>query len=111
MELMVSMSRLPYIMCITLNKDCFYINNTLSYLQDQSDVVYKLRGIIYGDGNHFVARLFTTDGRIWYHDGMTTGSNCVFEGNLEHLPDSEQWLMTSSKGYSYHKAVLVITPP
>jgi hypothetical protein len=65
-----------------------------TYLYDEFDVVYRLR-VIYGDGNHFVARLFTKDGQIWYHDGITTGSNCHFEGNLDKLPDSA-WLKTAS---------------
>jgi hypothetical protein len=106
MTLNISMNRLPYLMCIMLNKHCFQINDTLTYVHE-FDVIYRLRGIIYGDGNHFVARLFTRDRRIWYHDGITTGSKCNFEGTLEKLPDSE-WLMTASKGVSRRKAILVV---
>jgi hypothetical protein len=94
LTLAISINRLPYLMCIMLNASCFQINETLTYLYDEFDVVYRLR-VIYGDGNHFVARLFTKDGQIWYHDGITTGSNCHFEGNLDKLPDSA-WLKTAS---------------
>ena len=103
----VSMNRLPYLMCIMLNRDAFQINDRLSYLHDQFDVIFQLRGIIYGDGNHFVARLFISCGKIWFHDGMTTQSKCTFEGNLDQIPDND-WLMTSSKGYSCRKAILAI---
>jgi hypothetical protein len=107
LTLAISMNRLPYVMCIMLNTSGFLINETLSYLHDEFDVIYRLRGIIYGDGNHFVARLFTKDGQIWYHDGITTGSNCHFEGNLDKLPDSA-WLKTASKGFSQRIATLVV---
>jgi hypothetical protein len=107
MVLDISMTRLPYIMCILLNKHGFMINETLSYVTDMFDAIFKLRGVVYGDGNHFVARLITSDGHIWYHDGMTTGSGCVAEGQLDEVPDSE-WLMTSSRGYSCRKAILAV---
>jgi hypothetical protein len=107
LTLAISMNRLPYIMCIMLNKSCFQVNETLNYVHDEFDVIYRLKGIVYGDGNHFVARLFTKDCKIWYHDGMTTGSNCHFEGNLENLPDTE-WLKTASKGFSRREAILVV---
>ena len=58
------MNRLPYVMCITLNKDSFLINEKLSYLHDEFDAIYNLRGIVYGDGNHFVVRVITRDGQI-----------------------------------------------
>jgi hypothetical protein len=107
LTLAISMNRLPYLMCIILNTSGFQINETLSYLHNEFDVIYRLRGIVYGDGNHFVARLFTKDGQIWYHDGITTGSKCYFEGNLDKLPDSS-WLKTASKGFSQRTATLVV---
>ena len=103
----VSINRLPYLMCIMLNEDCFYISAKLTYQQSQFDVVFHLRGIVYGDGNHFVARLITKDGRIWYHDGMTTQSICILEGKMGQIPDRE-WLMTTSRGYSRRKAILAV---
>ena len=102
-----SMTRLPYIMCIMLNTDRFIINTSLTYFTDMFDAIFKLRGIIYGDGDHFVARVFTSDGHIWYHDGMTTRSGCIAEGHLDQVPDTE-WLMTCSRGYSCRKAVLAV---
>jgi len=103
----VSINRLPYLMCIMLNEDCFYISAKLTYQQSQFDVVFHLRGIVYGDGNHFVARLITKDGRIWYQDGMTTQSICILEGKMGQIPDRE-WLMTTSRGYSRRKAILAV---
>ncbi len=103
----ISMNRLPYIMCIMLNRDCFHVNDEISYTQANSDEVFHLRGIIYGDGNHFVARLITRDGHIWYHAGMTTRSLCIFEGKIDQIPDRE-WLATTSKGFHCRKVILTV---
>jgi hypothetical protein len=62
-----------------------------------SDVIFKLKAIIYGDGNHFVARFITNDRQIWYHDSMATGSNCIPEVQLSQVPDRD-WLTTASNG-------------
>jgi hypothetical protein len=102
-----SMTRLPYIMCIMLNTDCFIINTSLTYFIDMFDAIFKPRGIIYSDGDHFVARVFTSDGHIWYHDGMTTCSGCIAERHLDQVSDTE-WLMTCSCGYSCCKAILAV---
>ncbi|KAJ7019096.1 hypothetical protein C8F04DRAFT_976173 [Mycena alexandri] len=44
-----------------------------------------LRGIVYGGAAHFTARYISTDGSVWFHDGITTGSRCVEEGNLNSM--------------------------
>jgi hypothetical protein len=107
MVLDMSMTRLPYIMCILLNDNLFSVNQTLTYPHDAFQTMFKLRGLIYGDGNHFDSRLITKDGDIWYHDGITTGSTCKFEANLNMMPDNG-WLMSSSKGFHCRKAVLAV---
>ena len=90
-------------MCILLNKNCFSISVSLSYIDDTPDIVFKLRGITYGNSSHFISRLITKDRKVWHHDGMTTGSVCVLEGNLNQIPNDE-WLMTTSKGFGCRKA-------
>ena len=103
----ISMTRLPYIMCVVLNKSCFKINETLTYVYEGVDVTFHLRGIVYGDGHHFVTRLFAKDGRIWFHDSVTTRDLCIPEGTLDQLPDDE-WLAISSRGYDRRDAILVV---
>ncbi|KAJ7929802.1 hypothetical protein B0H13DRAFT_1595936, partial [Mycena leptocephala] len=44
-------------------------------------------GIIYGGQNHFTSRFIAKDGSMWFHDGITTGSNCIHEVNIQSLPD------------------------
>jgi hypothetical protein len=90
-----------------LNRECFIINETLNYTTDMFDAIFKLRAVVYGDGNHFVARFISNDGQIWYNYGMTTGSNCVLEVQLKQIPDKD-WFTTASNNYSCRKAVLAV---
>ncbi|KAH6903746.1 hypothetical protein BKA70DRAFT_1110641 [Coprinopsis sp. MPI-PUGE-AT-0042] len=41
---------------------------------------YHLKGIIYGDGHHFVSRFISADATIWFHDGIETGRKLVQQG-------------------------------
>ncbi|KAJ7664168.1 hypothetical protein B0H17DRAFT_952241 [Mycena rosella] len=47
----------------------------------------KLRGIVYGGQAHFTSRFIDINGTIWFHDGISTGRNCVPETNLSSLAD------------------------
>ncbi|KAJ7284745.1 hypothetical protein C8J57DRAFT_1052200 [Mycena rebaudengoi] len=51
----------------------------------QSRSMY-LRGIIYHGENHFVARIVSKEGDVWFHDGIATGSHMLYEGNITN-PD------------------------
>ena len=44
-----------------------------------------LRGIVYHGRYHFTSRIIDKDGRIWYHDGMTTGKTVCEDGNLQSM--------------------------
>ncbi|KAJ7085896.1 hypothetical protein C8R44DRAFT_542589, partial [Mycena epipterygia] len=43
---------------------------------------YALRGVIYGGENHFTSRIVKPNGDMWYHDGIETGKNTVFQGSM-----------------------------
>ena len=47
--------------------------------------LYQLPGVIYFGGQHFVACLIEQDTTVWYHDGMVTGQNMIYEGQLESV--------------------------
>ena len=34
---------------------------------------------------HFNSHIIGTNGIVWYHDGMTTGSNCENAGDFDKL--------------------------
>ncbi|KAJ7709291.1 hypothetical protein B0H16DRAFT_1344619 [Mycena metata] len=66
-------------------------------------VTLSLRGIVYAGGAHFVCRFISARGRVWYHDGIETGGECVDEGLLKDFPDA-RWLMKSGD----RQAVLLV---
>ncbi|KAJ7253612.1 hypothetical protein C8J57DRAFT_1009046, partial [Mycena rebaudengoi] len=45
-------------------------------------VSLSLRKIIYHGSNPFVARIFSKAGDMWLHNGIATGRNTVYEGNI-----------------------------
>ncbi|KAI0346344.1 hypothetical protein BDW22DRAFT_1324131 [Trametopsis cervina] len=46
---------------------------------------YKLQGMIYFGSFHFTARIVDEKGDVWYHDGVQTGRDCNFEGNMNDI--------------------------
>jgi len=48
---------------------------------------YRLRGVVYHGSYHFTARIIDGNNCIWYHDGMTTGKDCVYEGKQKDISD------------------------
>ena len=52
-------------------------------------VVIPIRGAIYYSSGHFVCRIISPTGEIWYHDGIETRQQCVREGYLaDYTEDS-----------------------
>jgi hypothetical protein len=49
-----------------------------------NDIVlkYRLAGIVYFGDMHFVTRIIRQDGQIWFHDGITTRRNLIYEGSI-----------------------------
>jgi len=47
-----------------------------------TDLNYRLTGIVYFGDTHFVARIIRQDGQIWFHDGITTRRNLIYEGSI-----------------------------
>ncbi|KAJ6529446.1 hypothetical protein DFH09DRAFT_155008, partial [Mycena vulgaris] len=45
--------------------------------------ILLLRGVIYFGNIHFTSRIISSDGRVWFHDGIGTGRACVDENYLD----------------------------
>jgi len=60
----------------------------LKFEQEGEMVVLDVRGLIYHGDFHFTSRIIGTDGIVWYHDGMTTGSNCENDGCFDKFSSS-----------------------
>jgi len=61
------------------------IDPQISILVNGNSHLYQLCGVIYFGGQHFVACLIEQDTTVWYHDGIVTGKNMIYEGQLESV--------------------------
>ena len=68
---------------------------TPKFEQDGETVVLDVRGLIYHGNFHFASCIIGTDGIVWYHDGLTTGSSCENEGNFDKF--SSKKLLTCKR--------------
>jgi hypothetical protein len=79
------MLNVPYLMILSIDGGQFEYNRALQFDCNGIQKVLVLRGVIYQGGAHFTCRIITSSGGIWYHDGMTTGSQCVHEGEMNDI--------------------------
>ncbi|KAJ7255767.1 hypothetical protein C8J57DRAFT_1075299 [Mycena rebaudengoi] len=76
----------PAVLCLSITSKQIQLNPVLCFNCDGHRVVTKLREIIHISWRRaFTSRMFTTDGDIWFHDGITTRSSTRFEGNLKNI--------------------------
>ncbi|KAJ7259003.1 hypothetical protein C8J57DRAFT_1073440 [Mycena rebaudengoi] len=80
-----TLTSVPAVLCLSITSKQIQLDPVLRFNCDGRRVVTKLRGIIYHGDEHFTSRMFTTDGDIWFHDGITTRSSTRFEGNLKNI--------------------------
>ena len=53
-----------------------------------SNILYKLCGIIYFGDSHFTSRVIYDNGMVWFHDGIDTGQTLKYEGMIHNLKGS-----------------------
>ncbi|KAJ7835188.1 hypothetical protein B0H14DRAFT_2363547 [Mycena olivaceomarginata] len=83
----VTLRDVPAIMLIDITHEKLIFDQQITFNLSGIPIILKLRGIIYGGQNHFTSRFIGRDGSTWFHDGVTTGSNCLPEVNIQSLPD------------------------
>jgi hypothetical protein len=71
------------VLVFEINSRNIKVSKTLKFEQEGETVVLDVRGLIYHGDFHFTSRIIGTDGIVWYHDGMTTGSSCENEGDFD----------------------------
>ena len=64
------------------------ISKSLTLSTNTDVVVLPIRGLIYYYGVHFVVRIISPDGKVWYHDGIETKRQCVREGYLADFTEA-----------------------
>ena len=59
------------------------IDNQISIMiENTTEHIYNLVGIIYYGDDHFTARIISEDEQIWFHDGITTKHTTQYDGSL-----------------------------
>ncbi len=64
--------------------------------------MYKLKGIIYFGGAHFTSRVINQSGELWYHDGIATGRNCIYNGKVREIQNHELLNVQSRQGLHFN---------
>ncbi|KAJ7248795.1 hypothetical protein C8J57DRAFT_1080000 [Mycena rebaudengoi] len=83
---MTTLTSIPAVLCLSTTGKQVQLDPVLRFNCDGHRVVVtKLRGMIYHRDEHFTSCMFTTDGNIWFHDGITTRSSTRFEENLRNI--------------------------
>ena len=81
----ISFKSAPNVLIFEINSRNIKLSKTLKFEQEGETVILDVRGLIYHGGFHFTSCIIGTDGMVWYHDGMTTGSSCENEGDFDKL--------------------------
>ena len=66
----------------TQNSQEIEVSKSITTDSDAGIVTLPIRGAIYYTGNHFVSRIISPTGDVWYHDGIETKRQCIREGHL-----------------------------
>jgi len=78
---------LPPVLAFSLTQGNLKVTPAIDVSKNGRKVRYHLKGIIYYGGYHFTARVVTSQGDVWYHDGMTIARECKYEGKFSGLVD------------------------
>ena len=70
------------VISLTPGSEAVKISKSISLCTDTGQMVLPIRGAIYYGNSHFVSRIVTPGGKVWYHDGIETKQHCLHEGYL-----------------------------
>jgi hypothetical protein len=81
----ISFKSAPNGLIFEINSRNIKVSKTLKFEQEGETVVLDAKGLIYHGDFHFTSCIIIigTDGTVWYHDGMATGSSCENEGDFD----------------------------
>ncbi len=73
-------STFPPLLAFDFANSYVRITSSININVNEAAKTHKLRDIIYYGHNHFVSRIITGTDQVWFHDGITTGSQTLYEG-------------------------------
>ena len=63
------------------------IDHSFTIMVDGERVNYTLCGVIYYGNSHFTSQVIQSNGTVWFHDGIATGTSMRYDGTLDGLND------------------------
>ncbi|KAJ7734608.1 hypothetical protein B0H16DRAFT_1327487 [Mycena metata] len=87
MVMQTTLFTVPALMIFDILHDRLIFSEFLVFDCNGRAIKLRIRGIVYGGGRHFTARIIERSGAVWFHDGITTGSKCIEEINFRNVPD------------------------
>jgi hypothetical protein len=81
----ISFKSAPSVLVFEINSRNIKVSKILKFEQEGETVVLDVTRLIYHGDFHFTSCIIGTDGIVWYHDGMTTGSSCENEGDFDQF--------------------------
>ena len=79
---------IPEVLVFSISEPSIQVSKKVSFHNNGSLVVFGLKGVVYHGDFHYTARIFT-GGSVWFHDGMVSGRECIFEKRLTEFTGSE----------------------
>jgi hypothetical protein len=86
----ISFKSASKVLIFEINSKNIKLSKTLKFEQEGETVILDVRGLIYGDF-YFTSCIIGTDSIVWYHNDMTTGSNCENEGDCDKFSSRNLW--------------------
>ena len=77
--------KVPAVIALDIYAQKTSISHKLTFKIWDDVKALNLAGIVYLGDEHFTARIIEQNKNMWWHDGITTKSNCIFEGNLKNI--------------------------
>src|ERR1700728_2169517 len=81
----ISFKTIPSVLVFEINSTNIKVSRSVKFEHEGETVVLDVRGLIYHGDFHFTSCIIGTNGIVWYHDGITTGSSCESEGDFDKL--------------------------
>ena len=66
----------PPLLIFEINSNNTTLSKTIGFKQDDRMKVLQLKAMFYHGGFHFTSCIVSSEGAVWFNDGMTTGRQC-----------------------------------
>ena len=77
-----SFTRIPSLLAFEFANKVLHINFLIDLGPQNEHHRMRLAGVIYYGQQHFTAQVILSDGQIWFHDGIETGRNLIYNGTI-----------------------------